>query len=100
MSQVKTIQDEDLPAWLPRLALHGGPRFLQIADALQAAAADERFRGLDLGSAAVGIFGRAAPRDQPLEDGDRVEIYRPLLEEPKQARRKRAHPQASRSGRS
>jgi DNA-binding transcriptional MocR family regulator len=40
MSQLKAIQDEDLPAWLPRLAMHGGPRFLQIADALQAAVAD------------------------------------------------------------
>ncbi len=40
MSQVKTIQDENLPIWLPRLAVHGGPRFLQIADALQAALVD------------------------------------------------------------
>ncbi|WP_207221104.1 aminotransferase-like domain-containing protein [Pseudoduganella lutea] len=40
MSQLRTIQDEHLPIWLPRLAMHGGPRFLQIADALQAAVAD------------------------------------------------------------
>jgi DNA-binding transcriptional MocR family regulator len=40
MSQSKTIQDEDLPIWLQRLAVHGGPRFLQIADALQAAVVD------------------------------------------------------------
>lgn len=40
MSQLKTIQDENLPIWLPRLAVHGGPRFLQIADALQAAVVD------------------------------------------------------------
>jgi DNA-binding transcriptional regulator YhcF (GntR family) len=37
---LKTIQDEDLPIWLPRLAGNNGPRFLQIADALQAAVAD------------------------------------------------------------
>ncbi|KGH05991.1 PLP-dependent aminotransferase family protein [Comamonas thiooxydans] len=37
---MKTIQDDSLPVWLPRLAVHGGPRFLQIADALQAAMAD------------------------------------------------------------
>jgi len=36
---MKNIQDENLPIWLPRLAMHGGPRFLQIADALQAALA-------------------------------------------------------------
>lgn len=40
MSQLKTLQDENLPIWLPRLAAHGGPRFLQIADALQAALVD------------------------------------------------------------
>jgi len=40
MSQLKAIQDEALPGWLPRLTRQGGPRFLQIADALQAALAD------------------------------------------------------------
>ncbi|WP_202413860.1 PLP-dependent aminotransferase family protein [Duganella sp. CY15W] len=40
MSQSKTIQDEHWPRWSPRLAAHGGPRFLQIADALQAAVTD------------------------------------------------------------
>jgi DNA-binding transcriptional MocR family regulator len=40
MSQLRTIQDENSPIWLPRLAAHGGPRFLQIADALQAAVVD------------------------------------------------------------
>jgi hypothetical protein len=42
MSQLKSIQDEDPPIWLPRLAVRGGPRFLQIADALQAAVMDCR----------------------------------------------------------
>lgn len=34
------MQDDASPLWLPRLAVRGGPRFLQIADALQAAVAD------------------------------------------------------------
>lgn len=34
------MQDDHLPVWSPRLAMQGGPRFLQIADALQAAVAD------------------------------------------------------------
>ena len=34
------LQDDELPTWLPRLATHGGPRFLLIADALQAAMAE------------------------------------------------------------
>jgi len=40
MSQLKAIQDQNVALWLPRLAVQGGPRFLQIADALQAAVAD------------------------------------------------------------
>ena len=71
-----------------------------IADALQLAAADEHFRGLDLANAAVGVYGRVASRAQLLKDGDRIEIYRPLLEEPKLARRQRASRKLSKSGRS
>lgn len=37
MSQLKSIQDDNTPTWLPRLDGNKGPRFLQIADALQAA---------------------------------------------------------------
>ena len=40
MSSLKAIRGGRLPIWMPRLAAHGGPRFLQIADALQAAIAD------------------------------------------------------------
>ncbi|XLZ70644.1 PLP-dependent aminotransferase family protein [Massilia sp. SR12] len=40
MHRQKTIQDDYSPSWLPRLSAHGGPRFLQIADALQTALAD------------------------------------------------------------
>jgi|HubBroStandDraft_6_1064221.scaffolds.fasta_scaffold91523_3 putative ubiquitin-RnfH superfamily antitoxin RatB of RatAB toxin-antitoxin module len=67
-----------------------------IADALGLIAADPEFSGIDLAGSALGIFGKVAQRDQPLKDGDRIEIYRPLAEEPKLARRNRA----SKSGRS
>ena len=74
-----------------------------VGDALSAAAADENFQGLDLANATVGIFGKVTARDQALKDGDRIEVYRPLLEEPKLARRKRASRNrslSSKSGRS
>lgn len=45
---------------------------------------------IDLASDAVGVFGKIAKLDDPLRDGDRVEIYRPLTMDPKDARRKRA----------
>ena len=38
----------------------------------------------------VGIYGRRVALDARLADGDRVEIYRPLRVEPKEARRRRA----------
>jgi putative ubiquitin-RnfH superfamily antitoxin RatB of RatAB toxin-antitoxin module len=39
---------------------------------------------------ALGLWGHRLPGDTPLAGGDRVEIYRPLLIEPKDARRHRA----------
>ena len=61
-----------------------------IADALRLAAADQDFSGIDWSESSVGVFGKVAQRDQPLNDGDRIEIYRPLAAEPKLARRQRA----------
>jgi len=45
---------------------------------------------LDLARGKVGIFGRVVSLDARLADGDRVEIYRPLAVDPKEARRRRA----------
>lgn len=38
---------------------------------------------------AVGVWGKARPMSHPLREGDRVELYRPLVADPKTARRKR-----------
>lgn len=67
------------------------PQGAVIADALRLAETDQDFSGIDLSGSAVGIFGKVAHRDQPLKDGDRIEIYRPLAEEPKLARRNRVN---------
>lgn len=54
-----------------------------VADALRAA-------DIGVGTAEdVGIFGRRTRRDQVLRSGDRVEVYRALQVDPKQARRRR-----------
>lgn len=45
---------------------------------------------IDLAKNKVGIFGKAAKLDARLHPGDRVEIYRPLIADPKEARKKRA----------
>jgi putative ubiquitin-RnfH superfamily antitoxin RatB of RatAB toxin-antitoxin module len=46
--------------------------------------------GWDWDTVAVGIFGKHASLATMLHEHDRVEIYRPLIADPKQARRKRA----------
>lgn len=48
------------------------------------------FPELDVENSDVGIFGKLAPMTTVLADGDRVEIYRPLIADPKEVRRKRA----------
>jgi putative ubiquitin-RnfH superfamily antitoxin RatB of RatAB toxin-antitoxin module len=60
-----------------------------LGDALRRAAADPAFAGIDIEPAAVGVFGRIAEVGQALNNGDRVEIYRPLAADPKTARRAR-----------
>ena len=45
---------------------------------------------LELENAKVGIFGKVASMTAELKDGDRVEIYRPLIADPKEVRRQRA----------
>ncbi len=48
------------------------------------------FPEINLSATAVGIFGKLSELNQVLKAGDRVEIYRPLLHDPKEARRQRA----------
>ncbi|MCB1874227.1 MAG: RnfH family protein [Chromatiaceae bacterium] len=50
----------------------------------------QRFPEIDIETVKVGIFGKASPLDAALNPGDRVEIYRPLIADPKEARKKRA----------
>lgn len=53
----------------------------------------QRFPEIDIAHNRVGIYGKLKPLSQPLNQGDRVEIYRPLIADPKEVRRKRAHGQ-------
>ncbi len=48
------------------------------------------FPEIDVEKGKIGVFGKAIADDYVLQSGDRVEIYRPLLADPKAARRARA----------
>ncbi|MBL4826503.1 MAG: RnfH family protein [Spongiibacteraceae bacterium] len=52
----------------------------------------QQFPGLNLENVKLGIFGKVVskPRQQVLKEGDRVEIYRPLIADPKEVRKARA----------
>lgn len=61
-----------------------------VADAIDASALAHRFQSENLDELEVGIWGSPVRRDQVVTDGDRVEIYRPLAMDPREARRQLA----------
>jgi putative ubiquitin-RnfH superfamily antitoxin RatB of RatAB toxin-antitoxin module len=61
-----------------------------VLDAIRASGVLERFAEIDISSQSVGIWGRVRGLDVVVADGDRIEIYRPLVIDPKEARRVRA----------
>ena len=71
------------------VALPAGARVL---DAIEASGATVGVDAVDISTQPVGIWGRGVALDAPLAEGDRVEIYRPLQMDPKEARRRRARP--------
>ena len=73
------------------------PEGSTVADALEASGVLQR-HALALESVDAGVWFRASPPDAPLRDRDRVEIYRPLTVDPKEARRLRYRRRAPVSG--
>ena len=65
------------------------PAGATLIDALRASGVLERHPHIDLARQAIGVWGRLCALDAPLKEGDRVEIYRPLQVDPKEARRRR-----------
>ena len=61
-----------------------------VREAIERSGVLEEFPEIDLEVNKVGIFARPVKLDQPLKEGDRVEIYRPLIADPKQVKKKAA----------
>lgn len=68
-----------------------------VGEAIKLSGILEQFPEINLQLNKVGIFGRLARTDTVLSDHDRVEIYRALIADPKETRRRRA--QAAKKGR-
>ena len=65
------------------------PEGSTVADAIDGSGIREKYPGIEVRDDRVGIFARKASMETALRDGDRVEIYRPLKIDPKEARRRR-----------
>ena len=63
---------------------------VSAGEAVQRSGLLERFPEIGTGELSIGVFGTAVSPCAPLAQGDRVEIYRPLQVDPKEARRLRA----------
>ena len=72
--------------FLRRIAV---PRGATVADAIVASGLEQEF-GIDTANLAAGIWSGPVARDVRLDEGDRVELYRPLEADPKDSRRRRA----------
>lgn len=73
--------------WCRYLTLPAGST---VGDAMNASGWYETTPECDTSRMKIGIYGRIVSLEHPLRDGDRVEVYRPLVADPREARRKRA----------
>lgn len=64
-----------------------------VADAIRESGLQAMFRQVDFSELQAGIWGRVVERATALSDGDRVELYRPLTRDPRDARRELARVQ-------
>jgi uncharacterized protein len=55
--------------------------------------------GIDLENCKVGVYGKLKTLDSGLHERDRIEIYRPLIADPKESRRKRAEKKSEKKAR-
>lgn len=69
---------------LVQVAIEGGAT---VADAIAQSDLARKFPEVRFDKLQTGIWGRVVPREHVLNDGDRVEIYRPLERDPRDARR-------------
>lgn len=61
-----------------------------IREVVKQSGINQHFPEIDLENCKLGIFSKPVAADYELSDGDRIEIYRPLIADPKEIRRQRA----------
>jgi putative ubiquitin-RnfH superfamily antitoxin RatB of RatAB toxin-antitoxin module len=73
------------------------PAGATVEDALRASGLAAEFPSLAVDGDSIGVWGRKAQRGDPVKEGDRIEVCRPLRVDPKVARRERFRSQGARS---
>ena len=66
------------------------PEGSTIQHAIEASGLTQRYPEIDLAKTKVGIYGKLSRMDTVVRERDRVEIYRPLIADPKEVRKQRA----------
>ena len=66
------------------------PPEANVEAAIRASGILEKFPEIDLNTNQIGIFSKLSKLDSPLRNLDRIEIYRSLIADPKEARKQRA----------
>lgn len=66
-----------------------------VKDAILASGVPERHPEIDLGRCIVGVYGKRVALDARIANGDRIEIYRSLIADPKASRRRRVAKRAA-----
>ena len=67
------------------------PKGCTVAQAIAQSGIQQRFPSVDFSICKTGIWSRVVPDSQELKSGDRIELYRPLIADPKDARKARAN---------
>ncbi|GLQ99678.1 RnfH family protein [Dyella mobilis] len=83
---VEVVYATEARHWLRRLCL---PRGSTVMQAVEQSGLLQELPQLEVDPSRLGVFSRRVAPDDALHDGDRVEIYRPLTLDPKDARRRR-----------
>jgi putative ubiquitin-RnfH superfamily antitoxin RatB of RatAB toxin-antitoxin module len=73
------------------------PEGCTVEEAIERSEIQSEFPGMEIDPDAVGIFSRKVSLQHVLRPGDRVEIYRPLIADPKEMRKQRALEKAAKT---
>ena len=85
--KVEVAYAEPQQQWLLEVDL---PEQSTVAEAVQRSGILQKCPHLSLDQLKMGVFGKITKPERVLRDGDRVELYRPLIADPKQVRAARA----------